>query len=164
MWFDGVIYECSVYPSVAALDYECTSFKMTQIEASNYQNGALRIINDAENAAGFSRMELVTSSGDSYKITGVCIDDDETIGEEIRREATASGVCPSGSSQYNTMWRDNQMSERWPPTQFVYFDLSRPNQAISDAEWSSTLRNTNQGTSVYVLVQELVQLQLVFEL
>eukprot|EP01083_Nonionella_stella_P028136 77483_1 len=67
-----------------------------------------------------------TTSGSFYGIQGRCMDDSLTQWQDWVRVT---------NSKYLDVYRSNMMPVRRIYKQIIYFDVTRPNQYINDAEW-----------------------------
>ena len=152
VWFGGKSYECLIAPTATSTSYECSTFEIADSGISNTRTAPLKVVNGHADAAGFSSLSITTSSGTFYSISDICIDSTALLGSFYYNWVSqdALGSCASGTVQYTGLWVDAEVpsssGSAWPPTQYVYFDLSRPNEVIDDAVWSTSLQYTSNPT------------------
>eukprot|EP01083_Nonionella_stella_P054721 144439_1 len=144
IWFDHVVYQYPLVTDASTKTYTTTSLSVLGKYECASSNPPSKIMFSNPGADGLmmDEIKITTTSGTWYGIQGRCIDDLFMVTQSWVVDSdgyedwyTAEPLCDSGNSN---IWIciDNQDTDCGPAKQVLYFDTSRPNQYINDADWS----------------------------
>eukprot|EP01084_Bolivina_argentea_P138018 243061_1 len=147
LWFNHTIYQCDIDSPSKDTTYSCSSSQYTIIDSfeCNAFDNALLIHNPSSfhDSITLDNVFVTTKNSITYGINGICIPNTAFIGDRYDSQflVTSNTDCSSGYNNFDKICIDDQTSDCYPDHQLLLFDISKPNEYISNALW-------NDGQSV----------------
>ena len=147
VWYNSIIYRCSITPSQRNTNYNCDLSSQTSIIGNYSDNTYTKVLieNDDGNSAVMDDIWIKTSENTIYGISGNCQPSTITYSRNFWSQISSS-TCPSGYKNYQWLCVNSDTGECRPYKQILYFNTSLPTGTyITNALWEDAV-NINVPT------------------
>eukprot|EP01083_Nonionella_stella_P139193 424101_1 len=136
LWFNNRVHQYSVYQPAESTTYTANRLSSPQYTllgctSQSTPDAKIMFQNDITDGVEIERIQFTTSFGTLYGIDEFCIPSN-LYGSYQDNFIINDNVCPNGYDHYELLCVDNDEGDCRPYRQIFYFDVTRPNQYISN--------------------------------